>query len=77
MFVEALRVFAVIVILVLAALISAEKGRLPLALRGLKKMLDADRGVKEDARAQRVRPSGLKRFIAFLLVLAAVALALV
>lgn len=73
---EALKVFLVIGLLALAAVISSDKGKLPLALRGLKKILAADRGEKNAASPEKVRPSGLKRFIAFLLVVAAIAIAL-
>lgn len=74
---EALRVFAVIAILALAALAASDRNRLPLALRGLRKILDADRSRENAAPSTPAPVSRKRRFVAFLLVVAAIVLALV
>jgi len=70
--IQILRVAAVIALLGVAAAISTPKGRLPLALRGIFKTLGKS---VPDAKGGAVPL--WKRLVAFLLVLAAVALALV
>ena len=57
-----------------ASAICTPKGKLPLALRGLKKILKQDAGVKNDTEPQPI-PAWTKA-IAFILVLAAAALAI-
>ncbi len=72
------RIVLVVALLGVAAAISTPRGRLPLALRGLKRMMRQDRGEK----ATTATDSGVsvptwKRLIAFILVLAAVVIALI
>ena len=74
------RLVAVVALLCVAAAIATPKGRLPLALRGLVKMLARDRGPTQStavdgSRLQSV--SAVKRTLAFLLVVLAVILALI
>ena len=72
------RLVAVLALICVAAAIATPKGRLPLALRGLAKLLARDRGrsiAVDDTRLQSV--SGGKRTLAFLLVLLAILLALI
>ena len=72
------RLVAVLALICIAAAIATPKGRLPLALRGLAKLLARDRGrsiAVDDTRLQSV--SGGKRTLAFLLVLLAILLALI
>ena len=71
---EFARVVAVISLVMVAATLATAPGRLPLALRGIRRMLRSDLGAGEppaDAKAPAWR-----RALAFLLVLAAAALAL-
>ena len=70
------RLVAVLSLLIAAALLATPPGRLPLALRGVYRILRRDSGLPEDAAAMRGAASGRKRALAFLLVLAAAALAL-
>ena len=72
---EFIRVVAVIVLLVVAACLATPPGRLPLALRGIKRIMRKDAG--DDAPQVEAKASHLRRLTAFLLVLAATALALV
>ena len=72
---EFIRVVAVIVLLVVAACLATPPGRLPLALRGIRRMLRKDAG--DAPSAAEAKASHRRRVIAFLLVLAATALALV
>lgn len=68
---DLVRVVAVVALLGAAAAIATPKGRLPLALRGLKRVLGKSGGDVE------VKPvSVVRRFAAFLLVLAAAAISL-
>lgn len=71
---EFIRVVAVIALLVTAACLATPPGRLPLALRGIRRIISKDVGAGEpppDAKA-----SHRRRFLAFLLVVVAYALAL-
>lgn len=75
---EIARLAVVIVLLVAAALIATPKGRVPLALRGVYRILRKDRGLAVGATADKGRPvSSSRRCLAFGLVLAAVALAVI
>jgi len=67
-----IRVVAVVVLLGVAAAIATPKGRLPLALRGVRKILRKDSGVK-DATSDGVPVPGWRKSLAFVLVLIAVA----
>ena len=69
------RVAAVIALLGIAAALATPKGRLPLALRGVLKVMRRDR-VECAAQHPEERAPAWRRALAFLLVLAAVALAL-
>ena len=70
------RFIAVIALLGVAAMLATVKGRLPLALRGLKKMLRKDLGKPaEDAGEAKPTVPGWRRFVAFVLVLIAFLLA--
>lgn len=69
---DLLRVIAVVALLGVAAAIATPRGRLPLALRGLQRMLG--RPAKETAGEP---VSARRRILAFLLVLLAAATALV
>ena len=69
------RIIAVVALLCVAAAIATPPGRLPLAIRGLQRMLRRDRGV--NASADDDRPVSLpRRLAAFVLVLLAAALCL-
>ena len=66
------RFIVVIALLCIAAALATEKGKLPLALRGLKRTLQRDAGVEESASARpRQKVSVGRRLLAFALVLAA------
>ena len=74
------RLVAVLALLCVAAAVATPKGRLPLALRGVAKLLARDRvqtqsTAVDDRRVQSV--SAGKRALAFLLVIFAVILALI
>ena len=73
------RLVAVVALLCAAAAVATPKGRLPLALRGLAKMLNTVPGASSATQRGRcgygVSPA--KRFLAFALVLLAVILALI
>ena len=73
---QVLRVIAVVALLCVAAAIATPRGRLPLALRGVQRILRRDQGRPEGESAQQ-SVSGGRRFFAFMLVLVAVLLALV
>lgn len=68
------RVVAVIALLCFASALAAPPNRLPLALRGLRRILRKDMGVVGDVEE---KASPMRRAIAFLLVLVAVALTLI
>ena len=74
------RLVAVVALLCAAAAITTPKGRLPLALRGLAKLLARDRGQAHSTAADGCRVQSVsagKRALAFLLVIFAVILALI
>ena len=74
------RLVAVLALLGAAAAVATPKGRLPLALRGVAKLLARDRGQTQSTAVDgcRVRSvSGGKRAFAFALVVLAVVLALI
>ena len=68
------RVVAVIALLCFASALAAPPNRLPLALRGLRRILRKDMGAVGDVEE---KASPMRRAIAFLLVLVAVALTLI
>ena len=70
------RFVLVIALLVFAALLATEKGRLPLALRGLKRVLRKDLGGAAPVEPDPPGVSARKRLIAFVLVLAAFVIAI-
>ena len=72
------RLVVVLVLLCVAAAIATPKGRLPLALRGLAKMLGRD-GIQtcEHSEHSNIQVSLARRLLAFLLVLLAIILALI
>ena len=77
---QIVRICAVIALVSIAAALATPRGRLPLALRGLAKLLARDRGLPESAGAAggRAQPvSGGRRALAFFLVLLATLLALI
>ena len=69
------RFIAVIAILGLAAVLATEKGKLPLALRGLKKIMRRDAGQPAEKPPAEVRVPMWKRLLAFVLVLVAFVIA--
>jgi hypothetical protein len=71
---EAARVAVVIALIGGAALLATPPGKLPLALRGIRRMLRKDIG--DNSREIEVKVPAWRRFVAFLLVMAAAALAL-
>jgi hypothetical protein len=75
MWFEFIRVVVVIALLIVAACLATPPGRLPLALRGIKRILSRDRGVAEESAV--TSASASRRFIAFVLVVVAVALAVI
>lgn len=70
--IEAARVFAVIGLVTVAAALATPPGRIPLAFRGIFKLLGRNVAPAESAGAAPL----WKRFVAFLLVLAAAVVAL-
>ena len=75
MWFEASRVFAVIAMLAVAACLATPAGKLPLALRGIRRIMRRDSGLEVEAAAEKV--SKKRRFIAFSLVILAVILSCV
>ncbi len=67
-----LRIVAVVALLCAAAAVATPKGRLPLAVRGLRRVLRRDAGLPPPGQTDRVSP--LRRFVSFLLVLLAAVL---
>ena len=78
---QIVRLVAIVALLCVAAAIATPKNRLPLALRGLAKLLnsvpDASRVAGVGQPDVPTRVPRLKRFLAFLLVLLAILLALI
>lgn len=74
LFLQGLRVAAVIALLCVSAALATPPGRLPLALRGLKKIMRKDQGLSPDNTAD-ATVSPRRRFLAFLVALLAVAVA--
>ena len=77
---QVVRLVAVLALLCVAAAIATPKGRLPLALRGVAKLLARDRGQTQSTAVDGCRlqsVSGAKRALAFALVVLAVVLALI
>ena len=84
MVLQVARLVAVVALLCVAAAIATPKGRLPLALRGLAKMLrscDVEKlrrcDTSQPLNLSTSQPSARKRALAFALVVLAVALALI
>lgn len=75
MWFEFIRVIVVTALLIAAACLATPPGRLPLALRGIKRILSRDRGTIDSASP--VAASPRRRILAFMLVLVAAGLALV
>ena len=74
---QILRIVAVIALVCIAAALATPKGRLPLALRGLAKLLRQDAVPAAPAPPGADRPVPLvKRLLAFILVLLAILLAI-
>ena len=75
---QLIRICAVVALLCVAAAIATPKGRLPLALRGLAKMLGKD-GIQtfEHSEHSNIQVSLARRLLAFSLVLLAILLALI
>lgn len=72
------RILAVLTLLIVAAALATPPGRLPLALRGLNKLLRRDRGLSTQSNADSpATASTARRIAAFILVLGALVLALV
>ena len=69
------KIALVIVLLGVAAALATPKGRLPLALRGLERLVRKDRGEDRTDHPAPVAPSGMKRFFAFVLVIIAILIA--
>ena len=65
------RFVVVIAILGIAAALATEKGRLPLALRGMKRVLQRDAGVVEPSAQAKKGVPLWKRLLAFVLVVLA------
>lgn len=74
LFLQGLRVAAVIALLCVSAALATPPGRLPLALRGLIKIMRKDQGLALDATTN-ATVSPRRRFLAFLVALLAVAVA--
>ena len=75
---QLVRIVAVLALVCFAAVLVTPKGRLPLALRGLAKVLGKD-GIQtfEHSEHSNVRVSLARRLLAFLLVLLAILIALI
>ena len=77
---QIVRLLAVVALLCVAAAIATPKGRLPLALRGVAKLLARDRGQAQSTAVDGCRVRSVsrgKRAFAFVLVVLAVILALI
>ena len=76
--IEIARLVAVMALVCVAAAIATPKGRVPLALRGVLRILRKDRALTDAAQDEGQQPvSRAKRLLAFVLVLAAAVLALI
>jgi hypothetical protein len=75
MYGEAIRVFAVMALVCVAACLATPPGKLPLALRGIRKMLRKDLGVSGQTVADAKAPVW-RRMLSFLLVIVAALVAL-
>ena len=75
MIVQVARVIAVVALLCAAAAISTPKGRLPLVLRGLRRVIDRDAGNRNREGAQSSVPLA-RRLLAFLLAIIALLVAI-
>jgi len=73
---ELIRVIVIIALVVFAAALATPKGRMPLALRGLQRILRKDRGLAA-APVETTPASPLRRLLSFVLILIAIALALI
>ena len=73
--VQVARLVAVVALLVGAAILATPRGRLPLALRGVWRMMQKDRAANAAAPGE-ARVGAWRRLLAFLMVAAAIALAL-
>ena len=71
------RLVLVVALLAAAAVIATPQGRLPLALRGVLRVMRRDGALAGDVPREDVRVSAARKVVAMLLVLAAVALCLV
>ncbi len=76
MVIQFLRVVVVLALLIVAAVLATPKGRLPLALRGVYRIMKRDRGEEVPEIPEAKAPLS-RRLLAFVLVLLAVVLALV
>ena len=74
LFLQGLRIATVIALLCVSAALATPPGRLPLALRGIKKIMRKDLGLAPDATTN-ATVSPRRRFLAFLVALLAVAVA--
>ena len=70
------RLAAVIVLLVAAAIVATPKGRLPLALRGIMRMMRRDGAISGTAPCE-ARVAASRKALAFLLVVAAAGVAVI
>jgi len=72
-----LRVTAVVALLAFAALAATPRGRIPLALRGLMRIMKKDRGIQPPQDGDKENKAPLwKRLLAFVLAVAAAVLAM-
>lgn len=71
------RIIAVVALLCVAAAIATPKGRLPLALRGLQRLLRKERGMSEPGAETEASVSAGRRLLAFVLVVLAAVLCMV
>ena len=69
------RICAVIVLVCAAAALATPKGRMPLALRGIRKMLRKDAGGRDTAKPEGESVPPWRKLLAFVLVLLAAVLA--
>jgi len=75
MLVWIVRIVAVVGLLGAAAAVATPKGRLPLALRGIRRMLRKDAGLAGNGPVESVPVPAWRKLVAFLLVLAAAVVA--